>query len=43
MFSGCTSLVGGAGTPYDGSIIDKTRAKVDGGQGNEGYLTLKTN
>ena len=40
MFYNCTHLVGGAGSPFDSSIIDKTRAKVDGGQGNEGYLTL---
>ncbi len=43
MFYECISLVGGANTAFDENApIDKTRAKVDGGQGNEGYLTLKT-
>ena len=43
IFSGCTSLVGGAGTTYDSSHVDKTYAIVDGGPSNPGYLTLKTN
>ena len=37
MFSGCTSLVGGDGTKYNSSYMDKTKAYA--GQG--GYLTLK--
>ena len=37
MFSGCTSLVGGDGTKYNLSYMDKTKAYA--GQG--GYLTLK--
>ncbi len=43
MFSNCTSLVGGAGTTFNASYIDKTRAIIDGGTSNPGYLTLKTN
>ena len=42
MFSGCTSLVGGAGTTYDATHTDKEYARVDGGSSNPGYLTLKT-
>ena len=37
MFYGCTSLVGGDGTKFNSSYIDKTKAYA--GQG--GYLTLK--
>ena len=37
MFYGCTSLVGGDGTKYNSSYVDKTKAYA--GQG--GYLTLK--
>lgn len=39
MFSGCTSLVGGAGTAYNSSYTNKTYARVDGGTSNPGYLT----
>ena len=40
MFSGCSNLVGGKGTPCDGTNdITAARAKVDGGSGNEGYFT----
>ncbi len=39
MFSGCTSLVGGAGTAYDADHVDGTYARVDGGEENPGYLT----
>ena len=41
MFSGCTSLVGGAGTTYDEDYIDFTYAHIDGGEGNPGYFTAK--
>lgn len=41
MFSGCTKLIGGAGTKYDSSHTDKAYAHVDGGTGNPGYLTYK--
>ncbi|MBO4598460.1 MAG: BspA family leucine-rich repeat surface protein [Bacteroidaceae bacterium] len=41
MFWGCTSLVGGKGTEYDSEIVDKTRAKIDGGKANPGYFTAK--
>lgn len=39
IFTGCTSLVGGAGTAYDPAHVDKTYAIVDGGADNPGYLT----
>ena len=39
MFSLCTSLVGGAGTPYDASHVDYTYAHIDGGENNPGYFT----
>ena len=41
MFSGCTSLVGGAGTTYDEDYIDFTYAHIDGGEDNPGYFTAK--
>ena len=43
MFYGDTQLKGGAGTTYNRSYTSYTRAKVDGGTSNPGYLTLKTN
>ncbi len=39
MFYGCTNLVGGAGTKYNYSYIDKTYAHIDGGTSNPGYFT----
>ena len=39
MFRNCTKIVGGQGTTYDASHIDKTYARVDGGISNPGYLT----
>ena len=39
MFSGCTNLVGGAGTKYDSTKIDKAYAHIDGGTSNPGYFT----
>ena len=39
MFSGCTNLVGGAGTKYNSSYIDKTYARIDGGTSSPGYFT----
>ena len=41
MFNGCTSLVGGAGTTYDSTKVDKTYARIDGGTSNPGYFTSK--
>ena len=41
MFWGCTNLVGGQGTTYDDSHIDKTYAHIDGGPSNPGYFTAK--
>ncbi len=42
MFYGCTSLVGGQGTTYNASYVDKTYAHIDGGPSNPGYFTAKT-
>ena len=39
MFSGCTNLVGGAGTKYNSSYVDKTYARIDGGTSSPGYFT----
>jgi len=39
MFSNCTKLVGGKGTTYNSSYVDKTRAHIDGGPSNPGYFT----
>ena len=43
MFAGCTSLVGGAGTVYDDSHVNKEYAQIDGGIDQPGYFRLKTN
>ncbi len=37
----CPNLVGGAGTKYDSTNIDKTYARIDGGTSNPGYFTSK--
>ena len=39
MFSGCTNLVGGSGTKYNSSYVDKKYARIDGGTSNPGYFT----
>ena len=39
MFTNCTNLVGGAGTTYNSSYVDKTYARIDGGTSNPGYFT----
>ena len=39
MFYNCTNLVGGAGTTYNSSYVDKTYARIDGGTSNPGYFT----
>ena len=39
MFYKCYNLVGGAGTTYNSSYIDKTYARIDGGTSNPGYFT----
>ena len=41
MFNGCINLVGGAGTTYNASHIDKAYAHIDGGTSNPGYFTNK--
>ena len=43
MFANCDNLEGGSGSKF--SVLkktDKTYAKLDGGEGDEGYFTLKT-
>ena len=39
MFYNCTSLVGGMGTTYNASYVDKAYAHIDGGTDNPGYLS----
>ena len=39
MFKDCINLVGGAGTTYNSSYVDKTYAHIDGGTSNPGYFT----
>ena len=41
MFTYNTNLVGGAGTTYNSSYVDKTYARIDGGTSSPGYFTLK--
>jgi surface protein len=41
MFEDCTSIVGGNGTTYDASHINKEYAIIDGLNGNPGYFTAK--
>ena len=41
MFLNCNNLVGGKGTTFDSTKIDKTYAKIDGGTSNPGYFTAK--
>ena len=39
MFGNCTSLVGGAGTMFNSSHIEKDYAHIDSGNSNPGYFT----
>ena len=41
MFTGCTSLVGGKGTTYNSSIVDKTYARPDQNS-SAGYFTASS-
>ena len=43
VFSGCTNLMGGAGTSYDANHVDYTYARIDGGPNSTtpGYFTDK--
>ena len=41
MFKEVTNLVGGNGTVYNSSHVDKTYARLDGGTSSPGYFTLK--
>ncbi|MCR4664050.1 MAG: BspA family leucine-rich repeat surface protein [Paludibacteraceae bacterium] len=40
MFKGCTNLKGHNGTAFSGSHTDNTWARLDGGEGSEGYFRL---
>ena len=40
MFTGCTNLVGGNGTTYDSTKVDKTYARIDTAS-TRGYFTAK--
>ena len=39
MFSGCTCIIGGAGTIFDENHLDKGYAHIDGRPSNPGYLS----
>ena len=39
MFLNCSKLVGGAGTTYKSSYLNKTYARIDGGTSSPGYFT----
>ncbi len=39
MFTSSSKLIGGAGTKYNSSYVDKTYARIDGGTSNPGYFT----
>jgi len=41
LFNGCKSLVGGAGTVYDGNHIDSEYARIDNAPDAPGYFTDK--
>ena len=41
MFGNMPKLVGGNGTKYNSSNVDKTYAHIDGGTSNPGYFTVK--
>ena len=43
MFGNLPKLVGGNGTKYNVSYIDKTYARIDRGTSSPGYFTLKNN
>ena len=39
MFTSSSKIIGGAGTKYNSSYVDKTYARIDGGTSNPGYFT----
>ncbi len=41
MFNNSSNLLGGKGTAYDSSKVDKAYARIDEGTSNPGYFTLK--
>ena len=43
MFKNCVNLTGGKGTKYNANKIDRTYARIDGGQKNPGYFSCKHN
>ena len=43
IFEDSINLVGGSGTIYDSTKVDKEYARIDGGTELPGYFTLKTN
>ncbi len=43
IFTDCTNLVGGQGTVYDASHVDKAYAHIDGGASDPGYFTASGN
>ena len=40
MFKNCDGILGGRGTTFDASHIDKAYAHIDGGPANPGYFTI---
>ena len=42
MFKECNNLVGGMGTKYNASYVDKTYARIDGGTSSPGYFTYRS-
>ena len=41
MFDGCSAIVGGKGTEFDSSNVDKTYARADRGTTSPGYFTTE--
>ena len=41
MFKSCLKLVGEKGTAYDADNVDKTYARLDGGESNPGYFSAE--
>ena len=41
MFDGCSCIIGGTGTTYDGNHIDGEYARIDEGPSKPGYFTYK--
>ena len=41
MFKNCLNIIGGSGTKYDANHINNAYAKIDGGESDPGYFTLR--